>query len=156
MITKDEKRFLKWLLIAALLGIGIWRLTQRGILRTPGEGVFLVLFAVGFFTRVNPKAAEKQLKAEYITYTAQHRKFGRWTTLARCGHIVLMLVGVMVLVKFGTVGPRWRLWNWSGTWGFAVFILTFWTFVLWELYLHYLVAEYKAELKEEQDYGKTL
>jgi Ni/Fe-hydrogenase subunit HybB-like protein len=156
MITKDEKRFLKWLLIAALLGIAIWQLTQRGILRTPGEGVFLVLFAVGFFTRVNPKAAEKQRKAEYITYTAQHRKFGRWTTLARCGHIVLMLVGVMVLVKFGTVGPMWRLLNWRGTWGFAVFILTFWTAVLWELYLHYLVAEYKAELKEEQDDGKTL
>ena len=155
-MTKDEKQFLKWLLIAVLLGIVIWQLTARGILRTPGEGVFLVLFAVGFFRRVNPKAAEKQRKAEYITYTAHHRKFGRWTTLARCGHIALMLAGVMVLVKFGTVGPRWTLWNWSGTWGFAVFSLTFWTSVLWELYLHYLAAEYKAELKEGQDNGKTL
>ena len=42
MITKDEKRFLKWLLIAALLGIVIWQLTQRGVLSNPGEGVFLV------------------------------------------------------------------------------------------------------------------
>ena len=155
-MTKDEKQFLKWLLIAALLGVSIWQLTERGIFGTPGAGVLLVILALGLYRRFNPRAAEKQRKAERVAHTALHRKFGRRTTLARCGHIALMLAGVMVLVNFGTVGPRWKLGNWSGTWGFLVFLLTFWSAVLWELYLCYLVAEYKAELKGANDNGKTL
>ena len=111
---------------------------------------------MGLYRRFNPKAAEKHRKAERIAYAALHRKFGRFTTLAWCGHIALMLAGVIVLVNFGTVGPRWKLGNWSGTWGFLVFALTLGFYVLWELYLCYLVAEYKAELKGANDDGKTL
>jgi len=148
-MTKDEKQFLKWLFIAALLGVVIWRLTEYRILGIPGAGVTLVIFAVGFYRRFHPKAASEQHRAENIAHTALQRKFGRWTFAAKYGPLVLLVLGCWVLNRYGTAGPRWTLGNWSGTWGFLAFAASFGFFVLWGLYLCYLVADYKAEQKGE-------
>lgn len=137
MMTNDEKRFLKWLVIAGLWGILVWVLTDWGLLASTGAGVTLFLICHGVYRYRNEGAAKESTRHAGAAYTALYRKFGRWTYVAQYGPLGLIGVG----------GYFFR--NVPGKVSGYIFFGSLWFFFLWGLYLCWLVADYKADLTAE-------
>ena len=70
MISKDEKRFLKWFIISVILAVLILKLTDWGVLGSFGAGVTLFLIIHGVYRYRSSKAGREAAVVSSTAHTA--------------------------------------------------------------------------------------